>query len=37
MEVEDTDLAVHATKTTAQAIGRSMASLMLLERHLNLA
>ncbi len=29
-----TDLALHATKTTAQAIGRSMASLVVLERHL---
>ncbi len=29
-----TDLALRATKTTAQAIGRSMASLVVLERHL---
>ncbi len=29
-----TDLALQATKTTAQAIGRSMASLVVLERHL---
>lgn len=29
-----TDLALHATKTMAQAIGRSMASLVVLERHL---
>ncbi len=29
-----TDLALRATKTTAQAIGRSMSSLMVLERHL---
>ncbi len=28
-----TDLALRATKTTAQAIGRSMASLVVLERH----
>ncbi len=29
-----TNLALHATKTTAQAVGRSMASLVVLERHL---
>ncbi len=29
-----TDLALRATKTTAQAIGRSMASLVVLEHHL---
>ncbi|KAL0148358.1 hypothetical protein M9458_056338, partial [Cirrhinus mrigala] len=29
-----TDLALHATKATARAIGRSMASLVVLERHL---
>lgn len=29
-----TDLALCATKMTAQAIGKSMASLLLLERHL---
>ncbi len=29
-----TDLTLRATKTTAQAIGRSMASLVVLERHL---
>ncbi len=29
-----TDLALRATKTTAQAIGRSMAGLVVLERHL---
>ncbi len=29
-----TDLALHATKMTAQVIGRSMASLVVLERHL---
>ncbi len=29
-----TDLALRATKTMAQAIGRSMASLVVLERHL---
>ncbi len=29
-----TDLALHATKATAQAIGRSMSSLVVLERHL---
>ncbi len=29
-----TDLALHATKATAQAIGRSMSSLIVLERHL---
>ncbi|KAL0164048.1 hypothetical protein M9458_039801, partial [Cirrhinus mrigala] len=29
-----TDLALHATKATTQAIGRSMASLVVLERHL---
>ncbi len=29
-----TDLALRATKTTAQAIGRSIASLVVLERHL---
>ncbi len=29
-----TDLALRATKMTAQAIGRSMASLVVLERHL---
>ncbi len=29
-----TDLALHATKMTAQAIGRSMPSLVVLERHL---
>ncbi len=29
-----TDLALRATKSTAQAIGRSMASLVVLERHL---
>ncbi len=28
------DLALCATKTTAQAVGRSMASLVVLERHL---
>ncbi len=28
-----TDLALHATKDTAQAIGRSMSSLIVLERH----
>ncbi len=31
-----TDLALRATKTTAQAIGRSVASLVVLERHLRL-
>ncbi len=29
-----TDQALHATKATAQAIGRSMSSLIMLERHL---
>lgn len=29
-----TDLALHATKATAQAIGQSMANLVALERHL---
>ncbi len=29
-----TDLALRATKTTAQVIGRSMGSLVVLERHL---
>ncbi len=29
-----TDLALHATKATAQAIGRSMSSLIVLERHI---
>ncbi len=29
-----TDLALRATKTTAQAIGRSLSSLIALERHL---
>ncbi len=29
-----TDLALRATKATAQAIGRSMSSLIVLERHL---
>ncbi len=29
-----TDLALHATKATAQAIGRSMSSLIVLEHHL---
>ncbi len=29
-----TDLALRATKSTAQAIGRSVASLVVLERHL---
>ncbi len=33
-EPDATDLALRATKTTAQAIGRSMASLVVLERHL---
>ncbi len=31
-----TDLALRATKMTAQVIGRSMASLVVLERHLRL-